>query len=269
MDKNPFSVLGLDPSALRGLTDQQVEELVKKMAKIMQTFCHPDIAKNPVLRARSIEINRAIELLNRKKYPDAWDEYKRSFLKKTPLRKRIEQLSDLIAKSEKKENLYCEKIANILVYQIFEARSNNCGESERELVIHNTWVNTGGFSWVPKKDVSTCRYFLDDIGIVLNSPSLLEKAVVGVIDEGYFINNLIRELKLAYESLSNERLIAGTMAMRNGKSNYRGPVIGRDNYKLVVPHIDFFAPFKKGAYVVTINRRGKEEIFFQIDGSVK
>ncbi len=84
--KNPFEVLGLTPSAMRGLRDEQVKVLLKHVMRGLQAVHHPDVGGRDEKMA---EINKAISDL---KDPKVFSSLRKEYLKSTPSRKRMESL---------------------------------------------------------------------------------------------------------------------------------------------------------------------------------
>lgn len=99
---NPFRVLGLDPSALRGLTDVQIARLVKGVYKALQGVHHPDVGGK---LARSVAINKAYESLDPEtRVPVVYEAAKQQFLKPGSAQRRIEE-RDRIVKSFRTEQI--------------------------------------------------------------------------------------------------------------------------------------------------------------------
>jgi len=95
--KNPFAVLGLSPDSLRGLSNEQIEVVITAIYRAFQKIHHPD--KQGSLK-KATRLNEAYEALNRSKYPEAFEQYKRRFLQKSSLKKRVAELETALEETE-------------------------------------------------------------------------------------------------------------------------------------------------------------------------
>ncbi len=262
---NPFYALGLDPSALSGLTDAQIDVLVKGVAHTMQKICHPDVTSSKRLHKKSRAINDAVALLDRKKYPEGFHSWKQDFCKRTPMRKKLDDAFAQVQKAQKQESHTYVQMMHLLDQFYFEWSTHQM-EKKATLIIHNMWMVVQGTTWLPAKNKAAFYpYDIDERGHVIDSP---EKCIVGFIEPYIWLNHVIKDVKKVYDDLDKKRQIATTNAIRNKQSKFRGPIFTKSHLNILLPHVVFTNDIKVGGYIVSINRRG-DEVFFQVDGSLR
>lgn len=272
-NSNPFDVLGLSPEALNGLTDLQIDTLISGVSKTLQKIYHPDVSKSKKSVERSADISFALEQLNRQKYPEGYLNWKKTFMKKTPLKKRLSLANGELLKSVRLLHSAYIQSAGFLENKFFGDAAEVFAFGNKQLHIHHTWLSSQGFRWVSSENNSFFEYRTDEKGHVISVDGHCEtfdngKCIVGVIDGHYFLNILMREIRDIYEGLDKKRQIASVNARIHKGTKYRGPIITQDHFGLVIPHIKF-ADVTIGDYVVSINKTEEGSIFFQIDGSLK
>ncbi len=275
MEKNPFTTLGIDPSVVSGLTDDQIEILIRGVAKTLQKICHPDKTNNKTLRKRSNKINLAIEQLNREKYPEGFDYWKKKFLTKSSMKKKTERTNLEIEKLSQNLNRICLQNVDLLKNKFFSHLLIPFELTNKTIRLHNTWLISQNNYWIPfsKENVrhSFFEYKLNEEGRVVcigNKKINTDKVIIGAIDDGIFSNFLIKEIKVLYKNLKRERLMMSNKAKADKKTSYRGPIITKEQYKIIAPYIKC-KDIKIGNYIVSINYTIDNDIYFQIDGSLK
>jgi hypothetical protein len=92
--RNPFKTLGLNPEVLRGLSDDQIKQLVKTMFRQLQLIFHPDMEKGN--DKRSTELNEVYSQIGPDSDPKDFLFYKQEFFKRTPAHEKITNLEDEI-----------------------------------------------------------------------------------------------------------------------------------------------------------------------------
>ena len=266
---NPFYALGLDPSALSGLTDAQIDVLVKGVAHTMQKICHPDVTASKKMHKKSRAINEAIALLDRKKYPEGFQSWKQDFCKKTPMKKKLDDAFAQVQKAQDHESHAYVQMMHLLDEFCFR-QSMEQMEKRATFIIHNTWMVVQGVTWLPPENKATFYpYDIDEGGHVINSPDITyKKCIVGFIEPYIWLNHVVRDVKEVYDDLDKQRKIATTNAIRNKKSKFRGPIFTKSHLNILLPHVVFTDDVEVDGYIVSINRRD-DEVFFQVDGSLR
>jgi len=74
-NKNPFEILGLNPNILMGLSDEEIQLLVRSQYRALQRIHHPDMGGDA---KKSMEINSAYNALTSSEY---FKQYKKAFIK--------------------------------------------------------------------------------------------------------------------------------------------------------------------------------------------
>ncbi len=86
--KNPFEVIGVAPSAIRGLSSEQIRSILKHLVRGQRAAHHPDHGgDNEKVRA----VNNAYRSLEGVR---AFARHKAAYLKQTPLNRRISELEE-------------------------------------------------------------------------------------------------------------------------------------------------------------------------------
>lgn len=91
-NRNPFEVFGLSPKIVKELDEKALYKLVKSVYRVLQLIYHPDRGGNP---EKSLELNKAFELLNLEKNPESFKEYRKKYiarLSRKTLQSEIEKL---------------------------------------------------------------------------------------------------------------------------------------------------------------------------------
>lgn len=272
-NKNPFSVLGLAPSALDGLNDIQIDILVTRFAKIMQLLHHPDTSKKKST-AKSIAISKAVEALDRKKYPEAFRHWKESFLKKTPMVKKIED-AETLAKNYHVDFVELSRVtAALLGRKAFHSDKHLLDIRGKRIHIHNPWISIPNLRWVMSSSVPGPAFFFlevdKDCRVVSYDEELVQKKfVIGSIEGKAYLNTVSDILKKFFADTSQRMRLSAQKARTTGKTSYRGPVIEKDTFHLIAKYVRH--DIASNGYIVTINQRDDADgsIFFQIEGSVK
>ncbi|RKX59279.1 MAG: hypothetical protein DRP29_04935 [Thermodesulfobacteriota bacterium] len=91
-NKNPFEVFGLSPKIVKELDEEALYKLVKSVYRVLQLIYHPDRGGDP---EKSLELNKAFELLNLEKNPESFKEYRKKYiarLSRKTLQSEIEEL---------------------------------------------------------------------------------------------------------------------------------------------------------------------------------
>ena len=238
---NPFAVLGLDPSVLSGLSSVQVDTLVKGVANTLQKICHPDIiSSNSKLAKRSIAINKAMEQLDRKKYPQAFVSWREEFIKKTPMKQKLFLSDKVIIEASVDLARACSINSELLASVYFPDLVENNNTLDGKLIrVHNTWLSCRGYRYVAtlRKNNVFYEYKIGDSGSVVEVDGVVSefnKTIVACIDDGVFINSLMEGIKKLDSDIAKRRRIAGVAAARNGKTKYRGPIISKENYGMII-----------------------------------
>lgn len=94
-EKNPFEVLGIAPSVLRGLRNEQARQLVKSMQRGLQAIHHPDRGGKA---EKMVAINNAVMMLEDER---AFTDFKRKYLASTPMQKKIGELELTLQQSDR------------------------------------------------------------------------------------------------------------------------------------------------------------------------
>ncbi len=271
MNKNPFDVLGIAPSAIRGMNDDQIVVFIKGVARELLKIYHPDKSKGTRAEKRTVEINIAMEQLDRSKYPEAFEQWKKSFLKKTPMTKKLDDAYHAVRVFEKNFQELSGSLADVLANH-FSAASDHIGQEVLEITVHNPWLIQKTFRWVATGKASSAAFFrfsVDANGFVLcrdDEKIGHRKQIIGSIDENAYLNVVSPKIKKVFDDIQKRSQIAAHNAARTGKTKYHGPAINREHFHLLAKYIRF-GEYQNG-YIVTINESTAES-YFQIEGSVK
>lgn len=263
MEKNPFAVLGISPDMLRGLTDSQIGELVRGVAKTLQKICHPDKSKSSRLNDRSVQISEAIEFLDQKKYPDAFQGYLNAFLRKTPLKERMSELERSVGLGRKRLSESYGYLYDILTKShVFSG----------VLRVHNPWViHPSGIRWVANNKKVDCFFLMkileNRVIAIDGSPNMeYQKRIIGSIEEGLYKNTVSPLLKQSFDDIKKRGRIASSQTRSGEKPRYHGPLFTKDLFPVIGPYLRYDI-FNKG-YLLTMNQK-EETSFIQIEGLVR
>jgi hypothetical protein len=295
--KNPFKVLGFDPDILKGLSDEEISDLVKSQYKRLQLIYHPDMLKGS--NEKSVELTEAYEMLDYSKDPELYKSLKDQFLKRTPQSDKIEELEDRI----KKESIlravvqkdYSETILDYL--RCFAGQNEgltifNLGQQRFSVYDPIKSINRSGFTdahGILLKDGDKKRFIPKDMfyDIIIDAEGTVYKAhgekivkypqkkIIGCIDDetvkkNVSIMNIIKKAKYYYTQKDEEdRLVAIKAGIKksSGAKNieYYDERIFQEEFAkiayLLTPRI------KEESYLFSINLGDK--IFYSMEGKIR
>ena len=269
MKKNPFEVLGLDPGALNGLTDSQIETLIKGFSNTWQKICHPDVSGGrKKLMDKSIAINEAMEQLDRKKYPKGFQGWRDDFLKAKPVKKKMAEIQ------RENDNLrltLAKAYANIVVQLENHFFSKN-SQGNVVLRIHNIWSSVGSVRWVANARKSPHAFLTLEIDsshrIISYNGELLKdkKFLIGSIDEKQYLNIVSPIISDVFDGEVRKFSLLSSRSVKATNSFVHGPMIDSGMYHIIAPYIRYGVV--KNGYIVSISKMNSD-IFFQVEGVIR
>ena len=189
--KNPFEVLGLNPSIVRSLNNTDILDLANTMYRRLQALYHPDKTDS---EDASLKLNEAIELLRN---PEDFEYEKKRFLRPKPYQTRAEELEQEVVQKDQlleqavrmhqdQMRTYIMALADPLQYSIFDVAS-------KKLHMHDTALDLNLPQDFPpteeKKDLYFFEMDIDDQGLISTTRTnqqpiqYPDKTLIGVITE--------------------------------------------------------------------------------------
>ncbi len=77
--KNPFEIFGVTPQLVKEINDETLFKIIKGIYRTLQMHYHPDRGGDP---RKALELNLAFEAINYDKNPQAFINYKKSYLQR-------------------------------------------------------------------------------------------------------------------------------------------------------------------------------------------
>jgi hypothetical protein len=281
---NPFHILGLNPDVLKGLNNETILNLVSKQARLLQVIFHPD---NQV-SGNEAKFKKVTEAINLLKTEDDWQTfiyYKKKFMAKKPVQKKIQELdSDLAMTRTFSYKLYeyiIEFIESFAGFHEDKLTISNC--LTISLVMHNTIANVNLPLYEktkhPKskdkpKDINFILA-INEAGIISKISSELtkeypQKMLIGtipsnvILDDFAGVSNFLETVGIAHreKKSSRKKLATSDLPPPDLQANAK---IESANFITIMPWLT--TTIEENHYLFSINRIG-QETFFELEGKI-
>lgn len=288
MTKNPFEILGLSPSAMRGIRNEQIRIILKHQLRGLQAVHHPDMGGRP---ERMADVNKAMEEL---KDPVMFDIFKKKYLKITPMQKKValveeelvstnkllsDQLGVLwnylfcIYRIEKESNIF--QLNDVYINDSVETRNFACANRGGSTDLGGREIRAGQVYILDVEDgVFRKRYVkrgrMDKLVEVYEDKKYPHKKLVGAIDDKSVgllggLNNLLLLLSGHSEPVFGQQKVNGRRYTRKQTHLFENR-IAMENFICVMAHLT--PKFSNGSLLFALNTFPEEKPFISLEGKV-
>jgi hypothetical protein len=282
MDKNPFLAMGLNPEAINGLTDQQIEMIISMLHKAWQQIYHPD--KSGGSTGKSQFFNQLKDQLDYKKNPEQYALYKQEFLKKIPKgKKKIDWESKLKSAQDQNNQLalaFLEYLKALLLppsgLTVFNlqpcvirlhdyARDSNAREYVHGLNIPKG-KNPSFFEIIINPDLTLTEKRVGKEKI------FSQKKLIGTIypktlnQDKITMRSFLQKIQNAWTPINQDNAEKGIIRTSSRLIKYLEPKIPAGEFLYLLPYLK--PNLVKDAYLFSVNNEGRQ-LIFSLEGTIK
>ena len=282
MDKNPFFALGLNPEAINGLTDLQIEIIVSMLHKAWQQIYHPD--KSGGNTDKSQFFNQLNDLLDFKKNPELYALYKQEFLKKITRGKKKIDWEDKAKFAQEQTNqlalAFLEYLKVILLppigLTIFNlqpciirlhdyVRDSNATDYVRQIII-------------PKRQNPNFLEIIINPDLTLTEKRLgkekifSQKKLIGTIypktlnQQNITMRSFLQKIQNAWTPINQKNVEVGATKGKSRIIKYLEPKIPTEEFLYLLPYLK--PDLVKDGYLFSVNNESGK-IIFSLEGTIK
>jgi hypothetical protein len=282
MDKNPFSALGLNPEAINGLTDQQIEIIVSMLHKAWQQIYHPDKVGGST--GKSQFFNQLKDQLDYKKNPEQYALFKQEFLKKIPKgKKKIDWESELKSAQVQTNQLalsFLEYLKAILLppsgLTVFNlqpciirlhdyVRDSNATDYVRNIIMPKG-QNPNFFEIIVNPDLTLTEKRLGKEKI------FSQKKLIGTIypktlnQQNITMRSFLQKIQNAWTPVNQRNSEVGATKGKGRIIKYLEPKIPTEEFLYLLPYLK--PTLVQDAYLFSVNNQSGQ-LIFSLEGTIK